>query len=108
MLSSLSSTIITVFDIADLAYLGPDASAKTLRGQRIGGSAQQPPRTGNARDGKRKDAGPSRERLSQGVAPPSANTSKSSSFHSPEGRLAEARLGTNVTFVPWPPATREA
>src|SRR6516165_6636631 len=33
--------------------LGPDASAKTLRGQRIGGSAQQPPRTGNARDCKR-------------------------------------------------------
>jgi len=25
-----------------------------------------------------------------------------------EGRLAEARLRTNVTFVPWPPATREA
>src|SRR5262245_66303094 len=43
MLSSLSSTIITVFDIADLAYLGPDASAKTLRGQRSGGSARQPP-----------------------------------------------------------------
>src|SRR5215831_7257927 len=43
MLSSLSSTIITVFDIADLAYLGPDASAKTLREQRIGGSARQPP-----------------------------------------------------------------
>ena len=33
--------------------MGPDASAKTLRGQRIGGSAQQPPRTGNARDCKR-------------------------------------------------------
>jgi len=39
---------------------------------------------------------------------PSASTSKSSSFHSPEGRLAEARLRTNVTFVPWPPATRKA
>ena len=33
--------------------LGPDASAKTLRGQRIGGAAQQPPRTGNAHDCKR-------------------------------------------------------
>src|SRR5499427_5032156 len=32
-------------------------------------------------------------------ARPSASTSKSSSFHSPEGRLAESHLRTNVTFV---------
>src|SRR5215831_4738374 len=67
MLSSLSSTIITVFDIADLAYLGPDASAKTLRGQRIGGSAQQPPRTGNARDCKRHRTEPGMNSL---IVPP--------------------------------------
>ncbi len=48
--------------------LGPDASAKTYGGKRIGGSAQQPPRTGNARDCKRKDTGPSRERLSHCAA----------------------------------------
>jgi hypothetical protein len=51
----------------------------------------------------RQDRGPDSRRASR--APPSASTSKSSSFHSPEGRLAEARLRTNVTFVPWPPAT---
>src|SRR5262249_46279290 len=96
MLSSLSSTIITVFDVADLpssaapfrptaglavisfgsvrashikkgcGLLGPDASA--YGGKRIGGSAQHAPRTGNARDCKRKDTGASRESFSHCAA----------------------------------------
>jgi hypothetical protein len=46
--------------------------------------------------------------VTAGLTPDDAFEADLTEPHSPEGRLAEARLRTNVTFVPWPPATREA